>query len=478
MSRFRRLRGLLRARVIHASTGGRRLRMELLERRWLFAVDAAAPHDPILGADVVLPAAMGAGAISGIKWSDANGDGNQDPNEPGLPGVTIYLDANGNGTLNDDEQSTVTGQGGAYSFTNLMAGTYVVREVIPAGYAQTFPLQPASNFDIRIVFPDNTLTQEQKDVFTQAAARWEQIIIGDLPAVNLPGFGLVDDLVIEASAPEIDGPGKVLGQAGPRFIRNGSFLPISGEMQFDIDDVEELIEEGQFDEVILHEMGHVLGIGTIWDLLDLLEGDGTPNPSFTGTRATAEYNAIFGANAAGVPVEGNQGGSGTLYAHWDEEALDNELMTGFLNPNQFNPLSRITAASMADLGYQVYLNAADSYSEPSLALLAAPLRPRVEGWVAALDLPLVAVDATEPPAVTLPELSTADFGFWNVTLDDGEMVTAVDFGNRPLPSSIRGRKFNDRNNDGERSAGEPGLEGWTIFLDADGDETLDPGERS
>ena len=39
-------------------------------------------------------------------------------------------------------------------------------------------------------------------------------------------------------------------------------------------------------------------------------------------------------------------------------------MTGWLNAGA-NPLSRVTAASLADLGYQVDLSAADSYTPPT-----------------------------------------------------------------------------------------------------------------
>ena len=44
------------------------------------------------------------------------------------------------------------------------------------------------------------------------------------------------------------------------------------------------------------------------------------------------------------------GGPGTRLSHWRESVLNNELMTGFLNLGE-NPLSRITAGSMRDLGY-------------------------------------------------------------------------------------------------------------------------------
>jgi len=43
------------------------------------------------------------------------------------------------------------------------------------------------------------------------------------------------------------------------------------------------------------------------------------------------------------------------------------------------------------------------------------------------------------------------------------------------PGEIRGVKFHDLNGDGIRDANEPGLEGWTIFLDRDGNGVLDEG---
>ena len=189
------------------------------------------------------------------------------------------------------------------------------------------------------------------------------MITGDLPDVNVRGFGLVDDLVIDASAPFIDGRGGTLGQAGPRTFRSGSGLPSSGIMEFDSADIAELERSGGLEDVIVHEMGHVLGIGTIWRQKGLLTGAGGSDPRFTGRGATTEYNRIFGRNESSVPVE-NRGGQGTPDGHWRESVFDNELMTGFLNSGVSNPLSRITVASLGDLGYEVDLSAADPYSPP------------------------------------------------------------------------------------------------------------------
>ncbi len=50
------------------------------------------------------------GSLHGRKWLDNNGNGQQDANEPGLAGVTIYLDLNNNGSLDNGEPFTVTKQ--------------------------------------------------------------------------------------------------------------------------------------------------------------------------------------------------------------------------------------------------------------------------------------------------------------------------------------------------------------------------------
>ena len=87
------------------------------------------------------------GSIRGTVWDDADGNQVQN-NEPGLPGVTVYLDLNRNGQLDSSEPTQVSDANGNYSFENLSAVEYVVGQVVPAGLIQTFPQDafPASTF--------------------------------------------------------------------------------------------------------------------------------------------------------------------------------------------------------------------------------------------------------------------------------------------------------------------------------------------
>ena len=73
--------------------------------------------------------------------------------------------------------------------------------------------------------------------------------------------------------------------------------------------------------------------------------------------------------------------------------------------------------------------------------------------------------------------TTPSAGTYELNLDEGETLTGRNFGNFEL-GVLSGVKFNDLNADGERDADEPGLAGWTVFVDADRDGVLDDGELS
>ena len=216
------------------------------------------------------------------------------------------------------------------------------------------------------------MTEAQKQLFEEAATRWEQIIQGDLPDAQVnkqanlcdqgePAFqGTVDDVVIFAEVAPRDGPGGILASAGPCLIRNDIGLTSYGVMNFDSEDS----DGPDLFETILHEMGHVLGIGTLWSNFGLVNysfGGCPTTPRYLGSGGVQEWTVLGGSG--NVPVE-EGGGSGTRCGHWDEQVFDTELMTGFSEGSASEPLSRLTVASLEDMGYQVNKAAANAYSLP------------------------------------------------------------------------------------------------------------------
>jgi hypothetical protein len=222
-----------------------------------------------------------------------------------------------------------------------------------------------------------SMTAPQRAAFDSAAAKWGRVITGDLANVSgsvpegdcsatSPSFNLtIDDLLIIAAVESIDGPGNVLGQAGPCYVRNTNGLSVVGVMEFDVADMAEMEGDGTLPGVILHEMGHVLGIGTLWEDFDLLQNPTVSTPLdtyFSGSGGIAGFNSIGGSTYTGgnkVPVE-NTGGEGTANGHWRESVLANELMTGYVDVGSM-PLSLLTVRSLADMGYTVNTAAADPF---------------------------------------------------------------------------------------------------------------------
>jgi hypothetical protein len=264
-------------------------------------------------------------------------------------------------------------------------------------YMKEFQAGGTSEFDI-VIQLSGGLTPSQEAIFELAANRWESIIVGDIPDVNSPVYGYIDDVLIDASGEDIDGPGGILGMAGPDEFRNGSFLPDHGIMMFDTADLADMEANGSLLDVIIHEMAHVLGFGTIWTALGVyINGSG----QYTGAAALASYRTEFVGqqDAAFVPVE-LAGGGGTANGHWNESDdggptgivdtqgrdMQFELMTGWLDSPIF--MSKTTAYQFQDLGYVVNAGAAVNFRQ-----LGSSSPNPITGWMEPLTGQHTYVDA-------------------------------------------------------------------------------------
>lgn len=232
------------------------------------------------------------------------------------------------------------------------------------------PPAPVSRYAITVRYLANVSARQQQAV-SAAVARWQTVITSEL--VNIPVNApagtcfdtqpalneTVDDILILVEFIDIDGAGNVLGEAGPCYVRSDNTLPVLGHLKLDVADLEMMERRGTLDDVVLHEMGHILGIGTLWPDKSLISGAGTPDPRFTGNWALNAYRTLGGTDPF-IPVE-NTGSEGTRDGHWRESAFGNELMTGYISSTS-NPMSTMTIGSLSDLGYGTNPGAASSFS--------------------------------------------------------------------------------------------------------------------
>lgn len=218
------------------------------------------------------------------------------------------------------------------------------------------------------------LTSSQTSLFEDAVDFWSSTLTG-----IQAGFDLI--MTITARGDEIDGRDGVLGSAGPSQAYIDSYSGYAytqqGSMVFDTADLSYMESNGTLYSVLLHEMAHVIGFGTMWNPSEYGAAfNGTQSVyqsgsgQYTGTYGLDAYRAEFDPDAMYIPVE-LDGGQGTANSHWDEYWAGgrSDLMTGYIEGA--TTLSNTTIASFADIGYLTSVtHSIDSIDVPAPTTMA------------------------------------------------------------------------------------------------------------
>jgi hypothetical protein len=303
-----------------------------------------------------------------------------------LAGRAVVLTSSNPGVLR------VSGSGAEPVVTGVAAGTAELTarvEGLTTTVAVTVEAPGPSAFDVTMRFVGSA-PPEMEQLVRAAAERWTRVIGGALTPVRLdvpegacgldevpPLREVVANVLVLVKLDSIDGRGRILGQAGPCIVRGaGTRLPAVGIVYLDTADVRALIGNGTARDVIIHEVGHVLGLGTRWrSPAPLLDEADVTNIRYTGAAARRAQAQLGFSLVEGtpVPIESFPFGCtaatlvseplcasrlGTAGGHWSESYFGSELMTGFANRGGM-PLSTVTVGGLRDLGYDVRESGAD-----------------------------------------------------------------------------------------------------------------------
>ncbi|MCB1257926.1 MAG: hypothetical protein KDB26_12515, partial [Microthrixaceae bacterium] len=223
---------------------------------------------------------------------------------------------------------------------------------------------PTETYDIDATLVGNS-DQRVIDAINQAVARWSSVIVRGIPnqevhvdpgdcIAEMPDFdGLVDDLVVKVVV--MDESFDLMGDAAPCVVGDDD-LPRLSLIRLSAHWINVLSESGQLGDLVTHEMGHAIGIGTVpWGQF-MQRLDDTGPWTFTGPRSVAQWLTLGGTG----PVPLSQIGD-----HWDEDALDNEIMTCLLEVSPAHPISAMSVAALGDIGYHVDIAQAEPWTLPT-----------------------------------------------------------------------------------------------------------------
>jgi uncharacterized repeat protein (TIGR01451 family) len=379
------------------------------------------------------------GTIGEVVWSDANGNGVREANEPGIPGVTVRLVLAGLdgifGTVDDSVfATTTTTANGAYQFTSLPKAYYQVQVTDTGGILTSFtqtgdpdavkdkkgdvPLQAgATNLTMNFGFQNAGLGDVSGKVFDDVdldgvADLTEGGLAGvtlNLTAAGPDGiFGTVDDLVLATTTS----------------AANGSYVFAD-------------VPNGNY-RVVVTDTADVLNGYTLTSGLDAIPV------------------SVAGANISGVNFGySRMAGTGSIG------------IRVWLDANR-DGVSSSAEDGIPNVALRLLTPGADGILGNGDDVLVGTVRTDTNGYYRFTSLPAgsyyVDLDQTTlPPGLATTVGTTDPTGV--IQLSDGQFYSAANFGYASAAGSALGDSvFLDADGDGIQDPGEPGIAGVSLTV--------------
>ncbi len=359
--------------------------------------------------------------VSGKKFVDGNRNGFQDGPEGPLAGGTVYVDYDDSGTWDAGEPLAVTAADGKYTIGGIRPGSYPIRQEPLPGYICTAPSASCAH-------PPTT--------FTSSAVVTDRDF-ADAPFGRVSGTKFEDvdaDGVRDAGEPGLAGWTVYVDYDGDGSLDAGEPSDVTdGAGDYSIDDVR---------APATHRVREVAQGGWTASMPQL----GYYELSFVAESDFTQRD--FGAWRPGTIT-------GTVWHDLDEDATRDPGEPGI---GGWTVYADYDGNGVQDAGEPTGISAGNgAYSITGVKPGSYSVREVVLGGWRCMD-----------PV-------TCEYS--GVVVQSGATVGGRDFGNA-TSTTVSGTKWADHDRDGVQDAGEPGLAGWTVYVDYDGDDTLGPLEPS
>jgi len=380
---------------------------------------------------------------SGIKFEDMDADGVADAAEladHGLAGWTIYADLDGDGNLDEGEPYDITDEDGAYSLSIKPRSTPIlIREVDQAGWTGSFPAAEPDNY-YSITFTSGMVDDNNHFGNYQPATK-TGIKYEDLNANGAldPGEPAIEGWTIERYKVILvpGGVNQLVADGTTLTDEDGIYLfddMVPGIRYFIAEEHQEGWNQSYPNSSTGGTAAEYTGKGWGYEII-LSSGETDRDNDFGNWYPASKSGMKFeDMDADGIKDEGEPGLEGwTIYVDVDGSGTFNE--------------GDLSDETDADGNYLITgITPGVEYT------IREVLKP---GWT------------NSYPAA----------GFYTETFVSNVESEDNDFGNW-YPASKSGMKFEDLDADGIKDEGEPGLEGWTIYVDVDGSGTFNEGDLS
>ncbi len=372
--------------------------------------------------------------IGDFIFNDLDGDGTFNGSDVGIDGLTINLidDTNGNGAIDGGESSvasTTTSGGGAYEFSGLAAGDYIVSVTDPTGFVVTAGSEPLA---VTVFAGQNVGTAD-------VGYQQQDAAIGDFIWNDLDGDGVQD-----GGESGISGVTVFLDTNANGTLDGGETSTVTdGSGAYDFTDLATGSYEVTVDETTVTS-GFVLTGGTNALTVNLAAGEDYNDADFGYQQQDASIGDFVWNDLDGDGVQ--DGG---------ESGIDGVTLDLYLDNNSDGAVdggdTLVSTQTTAGGGAYDFTNLATG---------------------------VYLVDVTDTSNILTGFVITGGTDPVQITLAAGEDNNAADFGYQQQDASTGDFVWNDLDGDGVQDAGEPGIDGVTIdlYLDNNSDGSVDGGD--